>query len=213
MIDASRTDDLIEIQAFPAELADMVRLVVAKLRAGQLCPPKVEFQVVVGSGTLTIPYRVYYDRDMLLKLAHHGEVGAIALALGTRHYDGYLREACVRELMSRDLAWSAPFIFQLLGEYVDEIALGIDDSMATTNHGRLIGFIQANTRYVETTARRATSYWTTYYWNRYASLEDYPAFRVISGLCREAGHPIEEALRRASRRKPGRAACEPGGTA
>jgi hypothetical protein len=204
---------IVEVDAFPSELAPMVSLVATKLRAGQLCPPKVEFKVSMGSETLTIPYRVYYDKDELRKLTQHPEAGAIALALGTRHYDGFLREACVRELMARDVAWSAPFIFQLLGEYVEEIALAIEQSMTPPVQGRLISFIQANAPYVETTARRATSYWKTYYWQSYASLKDYPAFRVISSLCMEAGRPIEEALRRASRRKKSRAASVGGDTA
>jgi hypothetical protein len=204
---------IVEVDAFPSELTGMVSLVATKLREGEMHLPMVEFQVVMGSETLTIPYRVYYDKEELRKLTRHAEVGAIALALGTRHYDGFLREAYVRELMARDVAWSAPFIFQLLGEYVEEIALAIEQSMTPLVQARLISFIQANAPYVETTARRATSYWTTYYWQRYASLADYPAFRVISSLCEEAGRPIEEALRRASRRKKSRAASVGGDTA
>jgi hypothetical protein len=211
MTDASSHTPLPELDAFPSELADIVRLVVTKLRPGQLCPPKVEFRVVLGGETLTIPYRVYYDKEELRVLARHPEVGAIALALGTRHYDGYLRQAFVRELMARDLPWSTPFIFQLLGEYVIEIAQVIEESLPAFDHARLIAFVQANAPYVETTARRATSYWTTYY-GGYARIADCPAFRVISRLCTEAGRPIEQALRQASRRKKGRVA-RAGGTA
>jgi hypothetical protein len=201
MTDASTDKPLPELDAFPAAMADIVRLVVTKLRPGQLCMPKVEFRVLSAGETLTIPYRVYYDRKVLLALARHREVGAIALALGTRHYDGYLREEFVRELMARDLAWSAPFIFQLLGEYVVEIALTIEQALEGRDRGSLLGFIRANPTFAETTARRATSYWDAYYRGRYRRLEDYPAFRVISRLCIEAGRPIEPALRQAARRK------------
>ncbi|WP_145043526.1 hypothetical protein [Mycobacteroides abscessus] len=44
--------------------------------------------------------------------------------LYTRHYDGFVRQQWVRTILDAEHLWVAPFVIQLLGEYVPEI---IDD--------------------------------------------------------------------------------------
>ncbi len=45
----------------------------------------------------------------------------LALSLGTRHSDGRIREECLRQIVAVDRPWVAPFVVQLLGEYVIKI--------------------------------------------------------------------------------------------
>ncbi|MFT9661763.1 hypothetical protein ACM0CQ_05860 [Mycobacteroides abscessus subsp. abscessus] len=44
--------------------------------------------------------------------------------LYTRHYDGFVRQQWVRTILDTEHLWVAPFVIQLVGEYVPEI---IDD--------------------------------------------------------------------------------------
>jgi hypothetical protein len=45
----------------------------------------------------------------------------LALCIGSKHWDGYIREECVRGLAAVGRPWVVPFVVQLIGEYVVEI--------------------------------------------------------------------------------------------
>ena len=42
----------------------------------------------------------------------------LALCLGSRDWDGYLREECARGLATIDRPWVVPFVVQLIGELI-----------------------------------------------------------------------------------------------
>ncbi|MES2070614.1 MAG: hypothetical protein V4488_09720 [Pseudomonadota bacterium] len=181
---ANSCADFVAAKAFPHELAMVSRATAVRLSRGQLHPPTLDkFQVKLKSETLSIPYRVYYDKEQLLKcVGCSGPEEIVALCLGTRHFDGYVREKCVKELLLRDEYWVVPFLVQLLGEYVVEIAILIEQSLLSVDGKEYAKFLRENPKYFETLGRRAVSYWDVYYRQQYPKLNEYPAARAIALL-------------------------------
>ena len=120
------------------------------------------YQVMSGGGTLTIPRRLYVDRGLLWADAGRDATArGIAWCLGTRHHDGYVREACLAWLLAAPQAWMAPFIVHLVGEYVDEIVQRIEAALpgcAPDMRAALAAFVRENPRYLDTIERRTISY-------------------------------------------------------
>ena len=176
--------DFIEIGAFPRELATVVRGVIAKLVKTQMHTPSSNvFQVRLQGEALNIPYRVYYSKEQLLAYADNvGHEGTVSLCLGTRHFDGFVREKCIKRLLERDAYWTVPFVIQLLGEYVLEVALPIEQALPSAIGKNYAGFLNENVSYFETTGRRTISYWNAYYRQQYPQLKEYPPFRAITAL-------------------------------
>ncbi len=125
---------------------------------------------------LRIPVRTYYQREQLLACTQlAGDAGVLALCLGTRHHDGHLREACLRQLLLQERAWTAPFVVHLCGEYVLEIVEAIEVALPAWNAEALARYLRENPAYVATLERRAVSYWNCYYrWQ-------YPVWKALSG--------------------------------
>jgi hypothetical protein len=178
-----RMSESSEVRAFPAALADEVRAVLPQLSDYQLRPPAAAFQVRVRGETIDIPSRVYYRESQVLSCASRpGVQGLIALCLGTRHHDGYLREKCVKRLIEIEEPWIVPFIIQLIGEYVVTIVKLIEQALPNLNTALYTEFIAANRAYFETIGRRTISYWDVYYRNEYPNSKDYPGRRIHATL-------------------------------
>ena len=175
-----------EVRAFPHELAVVSRATVVRLSSGQKHPPSSDtFQVNLRGEALSIPYRVYYDKEQLIKcIGCRGPEQIVALCLASRHCDGYMREKCVKELLLRDEYWVVPFIVQLLGEYVVEITVHVEKFLKRADDNEYTNFLHENTKYVEKLERRAISYWNEYYRQQYPKLDEYPATRAIRTLKR-----------------------------
>lgn len=119
-------------QALPARLNAATARVLVRLHRSQSHLPTAGVLVVQCDGEqLVIPARTYYDEPEVERIiAEGGDEGRVALSLGTRHHNGYFRERCVRALLASDVAWAAPFIIPLLGEYVIEIVELIEQHFA-----------------------------------------------------------------------------------
>lgn len=147
--------------AFPAALRPAVAVLTA---AGAWHPATGHYfyQVTLGGETLSIPSRVYFDPGLLWDDAgRNAEQRGIAWCLGTRHHNGYVREACVARLLAAPRGWMAPFIVHLVGEYVDEIVQRIDAALpafAPEMRAALAAFVRDNARYLDTIERRTISY-------------------------------------------------------
>jgi hypothetical protein len=173
-----------ETQAFPSRLRPAVRDVVTAVAIGEWHPPRHAFMVNVDGETLHIAYRVYYAPD-LLRQEVSNSVGAarlILLCLGTRHYDGFLRQECLRELLHHDASWITPYLLQLVGEYVVEIVSDIANAIGERNPDTLRSFAFENPSYVATLERRVTSYWSCYHRHAYPERDRYPGAKVIAAL-------------------------------
>lgn len=173
-----------EAMAFPAALRFTVQDAVAAVAIGELHPPCDAFEVDVVGERLRIPYRVYYDRDLLRREIGNsrGSAKHILLCLGTRHYDGYLRQECHRELLENDVPWLVPYLVQLAGEYVVEIAEDVGHAIVERDPACLRAFALRNPEYLATLARRVTSYWSCYYRQAYPEFHCYPGARVLAVL-------------------------------
>ncbi|WP_306391717.1 hypothetical protein [Telluria beijingensis] len=147
--------------AFPAAL----RPTVAALTDSAGWRPEIRhytYQVVSGGDTLSIPRRLYIDRGLLWDDAgRDATASGIARCLGTRHHDGYVRDACLERLLAAPQGWMAPFIVHLVGEYVDEIVQRIETALpgfAPDMRAALAAFVRENPRYLDTIERRTISY-------------------------------------------------------
>lgn len=173
-----------EQMAFPANLRSAVRDAVARVAIGELHPPSDAFVVNVADETLQIPYRLYYDPDLLRQELNNARADArlIFLCLGTRHYDGYLRQECLQELLKDETPWLTPYMVQLAGEYVVEIAEDVANTFVERDPASLQPFASENPAYLATLERRVTSYWSCYYRTAYPERRCYPGARVMAVL-------------------------------
>ena len=169
---------------FPALIQPIASVLVPALSVGELSPALREFKVQVQSEPLSAPYRVYYDPHHLRELIQNssGDERTLALCLGTRHWDGFVREKCVRELVGVDRPWVAPFTVHLIGEYVVEIAQVIATALGEVNKVAYGEFVRENPRFMATIRRRVTSYWSCYYRAQFPKLDAYPGFRVLQEI-------------------------------
>ena len=181
-------------KAFPAALAAPAAVVATDLAKGELCAIRYNYCVCLDGETLAIPARVYYDRTRLLAATRaDGVEGVISLCLGTRHHDGFVREHCLRRLLGLHHAWVAPFVVQLVGEYVVEIVQVIEAALPDLDASAYGRFLRENPRYLATTERRVISYWYAYREAGYRERGDEPGSRVIAAFRRMAAEPGAEA--------------------
>lgn len=174
-----------EVRAFPSALAEEVRAVLPELSDCRWHPPAAGFQVQVRGEAIEIPYRVYYRESQVLSCVNRpGVQGLNALCLGSRHHDGYLREKCFKRLIEIEEPWVAPFILQLVGEYVVTIVQLIEQALPSLNSALYKEFIAANRAYFETIGGRTISYWAVYYRHEYPNCRDYPGRRIHATLHR-----------------------------
>ena len=173
---------------FPSALQPAASTLLGALAAAELAPAMQGSTVFVEGERLCAPYRVYCEpndlRSMIAQAS--GEARLLALCLGTRHSDGHVREECLRQIVAVDRPWIAPFVVQLLGEYVVEIVEVIAAAVSDASPARFLGFAQENLPFIKTTRRRATSYWDCYHRSRYPVLQAYPAFTALEAIERMA---------------------------
>lgn len=169
---------------FPALLQPIASALLPALAIGELSPPHGGFVVQVQCQPLAAPYRVYYDIGRLRALiqSSDGDERTFALCLGTRHWDGFVREECIRELIGVDRPWMVPFAVHLIGEYVVEIVQVIAATLGQLNKVAYGEFVRENPRFIATIRRRVTSYWSCYYRTQFPKLEAYPGFRVLQEI-------------------------------
>ncbi|PJC96037.1 hypothetical protein GQ37_024450 [Janthinobacterium sp. BJB1] len=172
-----------EADAFPAALAYTLAGLLPALAQGQLHAPSAPFDVHQDGRLLRIPARTYYDRGQLLNCTRlAGDAGVLALCLGTRHHDGHLREACARQLLQQERAWTVPFVVHLCGEYVLEIVAVIGAALPAWNTEALARYLRENPAYLDTLERRSISYWSCYYRGQFPVWDGYPGRRTMAAL-------------------------------
>ncbi|MGO4591814.1 hypothetical protein [Paenarthrobacter sp. 2TAF44] len=112
----------------------------------------------------------------------------------TRDTDGRIRQEALRKLLQEDAPWTIPYIIQLCGEYVVEIATDILQFLTTELPKRpklrqsYRQFIADNPTFMTLTGQRALSYWNAY--DRWRSTRDeYPqlaALQLLDDLRRDS---------------------------
>jgi hypothetical protein len=179
--------------AFPSRLRQFVPAVRARLEQTPFGPlgtiqraRRSWGDIVVDGETLIIPYR-QYDRP-LSSSGLAPEARLMWLAWLTRSNDGEVRQAAVRGLFERPDNWVAPFIIQLLGEYVIEISTDIAAFVDTTVVRDpawtevFRAFWAENPGFIELSRARAASYWSEYYRDVVFKQAEFPGVRAFNTL-------------------------------
>ena len=117
---------------------------------------------------------------------------SIVDCLYTRHHDVRVRQRRLERILGLAEPWVAPFVVQLIGEYVLEILLVIRRRLLpalTDPASALAGvygqFAAENATFVARTSARVVSYWDCNYRHRYPTFADYPghALAAAAGTC------------------------------
>ncbi len=165
-------------------------------------PWSTAFIVTVYDEVLSIPGRIYNPEVPADALAELTPVQRTMLhCLYTRHHDGYVRQRHLASVITSPEPWVAPYVVELIGEYVVEIIADIRVGLAELDqpgsaqrrqYGR---FIESNPAHFDLIGRRVQSYWANYYrgsfrepsgrhadspW--YSSAEPYPGFLLVESL-------------------------------
>ena len=185
--------------AFPAELADDVQAVLAVMPVSRH-RPVAPFSVIVQGQQVSIPGRVYNDEPSPESVAAlSSRQRQVLHCLYSRHWDGWVRQRHLAQILSAGDPWVIPFVVQLVGEYVLEILVDISEELrglGATGDGCRIAygeFIVANPAFFARTQRRVVSYWSSYYRNAFRSFQDYPGCTLLDLLrfaaAESAGRP------------------------
>jgi hypothetical protein len=173
---------------FPAALQPLVPALLRRLEVAELASATQGTTFLVQGEQLVAPARVYYEPNILRWVIEHesGDTRILALSLGTRHWNGYVREECVRRLVTVDRPWVVPFVVQLVGEYVVEIVQVIAAALHEVDRPRFGAFVRENRKFMATTRSRVRSYWDCYYRSQFPSLQAYPATILLDEIERMA---------------------------
>ncbi|MEU4532506.1 hypothetical protein AB0F49_30165 [Micromonospora ureilytica] len=167
--------------AFPRRLGDDVRMVLAILPPAPHAPT-LPLSVLVDGEPVVIPYRIHNDEPSVAAEAELSTTQRAVLdCLYTRHHDGRLRQRRLERVVGVIQPWVAPFVVQLVGEYVDEILLAIRRVLApelavphSPTDAVYARLAAENPAFVALTGQRVASYWDCYHRRRYPRLIDYP---------------------------------------
>ncbi|MFI9561455.1 hypothetical protein [Nonomuraea endophytica] len=179
------------LAAFPAALADDVCAVTQTVPEAHL-QPAGSCSAWVDGEQLTIPYRLYNrepDEDLGANLS--AVQAKILHCLYTRHHDGRVRQRHLGQIIDATDPWIAPFVVQLIGEYVLDIVISIKDGLADLDlrgspHHQAYGrFAADNPAFLFLTSQRVASYWDRYYRNRFPH-RIYPG-RILIDSLQDAG--------------------------
>lgn len=189
--------------AFPAAMrADALRVIAVMPRAGTLSPTAdpiqrtfhIERPLTVCGEPVHVPSRIYHDpmkpSDVMTAIALTPAQFTILGCLYTRHNDGRVRQRWLRTIVGSTQPWVAPFVVNLVGEYVVEIMVDIRRALphlgdpASPHFAQYGAFLAENPEFFELTKQRVASYWDCYYRRMYLSPADYPAHSLINALTR-----------------------------
>jgi hypothetical protein len=187
------------VRAFPAQLAPIVSYLAASLPPARLRPAgsitvtssHAWPALVLAGEPVMIPMRVYNPQPAP-ELAAELNTAQMAVAAGiySRHHDGRVRQRWLKTLLDSHQPWAAPFIVQLLGEYVIEICHDIsrfahdNDPATSPAHANIRAFLDENPTFAALTRQRAISYWSCYYRGLHASHTTYPGLTALAMLQR-----------------------------
>lgn len=161
-----------------------VDTVLGLVDVGQPLPTEHDIgSVVVGGEPLRIPARIYCpEPEPPAVAALTGSARTVLHCLFTRHHDGHVREAHLREVISSPLGWVPPYVVQLLGEYVIEIHRVIQENVRYLRQETYSRFVAENPAFIGLTRQRAISYWNCYFRSQHRALSNYVAHQVLEVL-------------------------------
>lgn len=133
---------------------------------------------------LAIPYRIYFnepDFEKENKLTDFQKT--IINCIYLRHFDGYIRQRRLENLVDKNEKWITPYTTQLLGEYVFEILQVLDKHINDNTIDNYVKFIRDNPKLWKQTESRMISYWNEYYRRpMFPKLKDYIGKQIIDRI-------------------------------
>ena len=175
-------------QAYSAELTELLSRLSAS--SNLLDYSNYVYPVLLKGENIEIPVRIYWSEAT--KSLRNGLSQPQLLMLHcllSRHHHGYIREECLRTILSSQEYWVIPYIVQLLGEYVIEIIQVLERNFDHIHTANLIEFIEQNPIYWQQTKSRVVSYWNCYYRAQYPyaksgwyAKEAYPGVKLIQRI-------------------------------
>ncbi|NOR99668.1 hypothetical protein [Mycobacteroides abscessus] len=196
MTAGARRDDSVRLRAaFPESIsADVsaaltmmpnvsrVMPIGSKLSPHSIGSNRRQYHLTVGGEAVDIPYRIYHDSPDPDAAETHPVQRTILGCIYTRHYDGFVRQQWLRTILDAEHPWVAPFVIQLLGEYVPEIIDDIDEALRARPAEPYERFITENPQFHTLIRQRTISYWNAYSRSRYPRLRDYPGYSLLGSL-------------------------------
>lgn len=151
-------------KAFPLEVRREVDSLLTKLDVETRHSTKGFERVTIGRETLYIPSRIYYKPPYsLVDPKFTGTEREILNCIFSRHYNGYIRQKAILNIINSDRNWTTPYIVRIIGEYVIEILKDINNHFEAINKLNLVSFIRQNPEFYNRTHSRVNSYWNCYY--------------------------------------------------
>ena len=130
-----------------------------------------------------IPYRVYFEQPEQENLKFLNTQQRIILnCIYLRHHNGYVRERHLINLLETDAYFTLPFKIQILGEYVLELIVILDQAITDRNISKYAEFLSNNIFFWKQTQSRIVSYWDVYYRREFPKLRDYVGYRLSKRL-------------------------------
>lgn len=142
--------------------------------------------IVLNGERLSIPFRVYLkepESDRIASLTNRQQL--ILSAILSRSSNGFVREKSVERLLKSDEPWIPPFVLQLLGEYVLQIILVVQEHSAVLKRSEYRRFVSENPAFMQLLKQRIISYRDCYYRAMFPQLRDYPAFQMFESFKEE----------------------------
>lgn len=149
--------------------------------------------ITLDGTTIDIPYRMYNPPIAEMEWNRAATADRKLLAcMYSRHHDGRVRQWATRHLLSSSEPYVAPFVIQLLGEYVIEIVRDINGALiAGGDRSSLLtvlkAFLEENPQPTALIRQQAASYWDAYYRYEYASLAQYPGILALDYIAGRVG--------------------------
>jgi len=178
-------------KCFPNHLIEDIKTIEKTLNLNAEYQPYMPFEISIDGNNVVMPMRIYTDEMELNNLDKLTKIQKeIVYCFYSRHYDGYIREKCLRQIIKSNSNFVSAFILQLLGEYVIEIIEVIYNNRQEINMHNLILHINENSNHYEITKQRVYSYWDCFYRGEYVKYKahvkpkgktylDYPGIKTI----------------------------------
>lgn len=173
------------LDAFPQYLEADVLVVLNYLQSyGTKVHSKHAYQIFVKQEVIHLPVRTYFKLPNNQQFSNFPITQQkILCCIYTRHHDGFIRQTMLERLLNSPLDdFVIPYVFQLLGEYVQEILHSIEPFINIENQAHFAEFILENPKYFRTTESRIVSYWNEYYRGKYPNFNDYIGAKILEKL-------------------------------
>jgi hypothetical protein len=143
--------------------------------------------VAFGDEVLMMPQRLDYSPAAVdAAMSSSGDSAVVAACLGTKSYDGYLRQRSIEALLANPRAWSIPYLVDALGDYVLEILQVMEGYVPGELEKDYAEYLVANEERFVRLCRRCVSYWNEFdrfrCRNLYPDWNAYPGARLIADL-------------------------------